>query len=143
MIIPRSISGDEKDEKIDKTKTAKIAERLAKESLVNFHIFKKFKYFLQKREKLLSMKRCSGYLKRPEILETVYSVEGGDGRRVHFKQISLQDPDDQADMLVSGLETEGSKREIKDSLDMREDVIIRGESETTEYDLSTDDESLR
>ena len=54
----RSISGEEKDEKTDKTKTAKIAERLAK-----------------KREKLLSMKRCSGYLKRPEILETVYSVE--------------------------------------------------------------------
>ena len=25
------------------------------------------------------MKRCSGYLKRPEILETVYSVEGGLG----------------------------------------------------------------
>ena len=24
---------------------------------------------------MLSMKRCSGYLKRPEILETVYSVE--------------------------------------------------------------------
>ena len=54
----RSISGEEKEEKGDKTKTAKIAERLAK-----------------KREKLLSMKRCSGYLKRPEILETVYSVE--------------------------------------------------------------------
>ena len=58
MSFFRSISGEEKDEKIDKTKTAKIAERLAK-----------------KREKLLSMKRCSGYLKRPEILETVYSVE--------------------------------------------------------------------
>ena len=58
LIIFRSISGEEKDEKTDKTKTAKIAERLAK-----------------KREKLLSMKRCSGYLKRPEILETVYSVE--------------------------------------------------------------------
>ena len=32
----------------------------------------------------------------------------------------------------------------KDSLDMRDaDNIIRGESETTEYDFSTDDESLR
>ena len=58
LIFQRSISGEEKEDKGDKTKTAKIAERLAK-----------------KREKLLSMKRCSGYLKRPEILETVYSVE--------------------------------------------------------------------
>ena len=58
IVFSRSISGEEKEEKPDKTKTAKIAERLAK-----------------KREKLLSMKRCSGYLKRPEILETVYSVE--------------------------------------------------------------------
>ena len=32
----------------------------------------------------------------------------------------------------------------KDSLDMRDaDNIVRGESETTEYDFSTDDESLR
>lgn len=89
------------------------------------------------------MKRCSGYLKRPEILETVYSVEGGAERRNNFKEIIVQDPDDQGDVVVSGLETEGSKKEIKDSLDMREEVIIRGESETTEYDLSTDDESLR
>ena len=76
------------------------------------------------------MKRCSGYLKRPEILETVYSVE---------------DPDDTGDMVASGVvrESEGEKREMKESVDMREDIIIRGESETTEYDFSTDDESLR
>ena len=59
------------------------------------------------------------------------------------EHIILQDPDDAGDNVDPGLDTEGSKREIKDSLDMREDVIIRGESETTEYDLSTDDESLR
>ena len=38
---------------------------------------------------------------------------------------------------------EKEKKEAKDSLDMRDDNIIRGESETTEYDFSTDDESLR
>jgi hypothetical protein len=30
---------------------------------------------ISNRQKLLSMKRYSGFLKRPEILETVYSVE--------------------------------------------------------------------
>ena len=33
----------------------------------------------KKRQKLMSMKRYSGLLKRPEILETVYSVESEDG----------------------------------------------------------------
>ena len=48
-------------------------------------------------------------------------------------------------MVASGVvrESDGEKREMKESLDMREDIIIRGESETTEYDFSTDDESLR
>ena len=31
----------------------------------------------------------------------------------------------------------------EDSMEMREDSFVRGESETTEYDISTDDESLR
>ena len=35
----------------------------------------------RKRERLLSLKRYSGLLKRPEILETVYSVESEDGER--------------------------------------------------------------
>jgi hypothetical protein len=30
---------------------------------------------ISNRQKLLAMKRYSGFLKRPEILETVYSVE--------------------------------------------------------------------
>ena len=55
----------------------------------------------------------------------------------------MQDPDDAGDIVAPRMESEGGKRETKDSLDMREDVIIRGESETTEYDFSTDDESLR
>lgn len=68
----------------------------------------------------------------------------------------FQDPDDAGDHQVKLGETkekgevgkkssteEKEKKETKDSLDMRDDNIIRGESETTEYDFSTDDESLR
>ena len=71
--------------------------------------------------------------------------------------ILSQDPDDAGDTQVKLGESggvEGRERgEVvkqnmgdreKDSLDMRDaDNIIRGESETTEYDFSTDDESLR
>jgi hypothetical protein len=39
----------------------------------------KFDRRAENREKLMSMKRYSGFLKRPEILETVYSVESEDG----------------------------------------------------------------
>ena len=71
--------------------------------------------------------------------------------------IPSQDPDDAGDTQVKLGESRGAEgrergetvkqntgdRE-KDSLDMRDaDNIIRGESETTEYDFSTDDESLR
>ena len=117
-VFSRSISDNEEKEK---TKNSKMAERLAK-----------------KREKLLSMKRYSGFLKGPEILETVYSVE---------------DPDDAGDHHIKMGEaaSEGEKNENQlnietrkeDSLEIREDNIFRGESETTEYDGSTDDESLR
>ena len=68
-----------------------------------------------------------------------------------------QDPDDAGDTQVKlgesgGLEGRERREAVKqntgdrekDSLDMRDaDNIIRGESETTEYDFSTDDESLR
>lgn len=39
----------------------------------------------RKRQKLLSMKRYSSLLKRPEILETVYSVESEDGNEQGVK----------------------------------------------------------
>ena len=61
--------------------------------------------------------------------------------------LTTQDPDDAGDNQVKLGESRSSdekeKKEAKDSLDMRDDNIIRGESETTEYDFSTDDESLR
>lgn len=112
-----------KNEDKEKAKNCKMAERLAK-----------------KREKLLSMKRYSGFLKRPEILETVYSVE---------------DPDDAGDIQTlqgeNASELEKSETENlnsieakkEDSIETRDDNMFRGESETTEYDISTDDESLR
>lgn len=41
---------------------------------------------LSNRQKLMSLKRHSGYLKRPEILETVYSVEeDADGQLAHYQ----------------------------------------------------------
>ena len=120
LAFNRSISDNDDKEK---QKNMKVADRLAK-----------------KREKLLSMKRYSGFLKRPEILETVYSVE---------------DPDDTGDNHVENCEANADieKSEIdnqqslearkEESLEIREDGMFRGESETTEYDGSTDDESLR
>merc|ERR1711874_746909 len=72
--------------------------------------------------------------------ETVYSVE---------------DPDDAGDNLIeqgeAASEVEKSETENlnsiearkEDSIETRDDNMFRGESETTEYDVSTDDESLR
>ena len=56
----------------------------------------------------------------------------------HPTQLFSQDPDEVGDTLVSG--HEGERQDTRE--EVRED-IIRGESETTEYDFSTDDESLR
>ena len=53
-------------------------------------------------------------------------------------QLFSQDPDEVGDTLVSG--HQGERQDTRE--EVRED-IIRGESETTEYDFSTDDESLR
>ena len=68
-----------------------------------------------------------------------------------FEIFAPQDPDDAGDTQVKlgesgGCEARGRREaeKEKDSLDMRDaDNIVRGESETTEYDFSTDDESLR
>ena len=116
----RSISDN--DEK-EKTKTAKMTDRLAK-----------------KREKLLSMKRYSGFLKRPEILETVYSVEDPDDAGDHHVKMGEAANEAEKSETERQLSNEAKK---EDSLEIREDNIFRGESETTEYDGSTDDESLR
>ena len=84
------------------------------------------------REKLMSMKRYSGFLKRPEILETVYSVEedgteggkptDGENSKPAVKEITKVDTDD--------------------TVETKDEETKRHESETTEYDYSTDDESL-
>ena len=51
---------------------------------------------LSNRQKLLSLKRHSGYLKRPEILETVYSVEEDcDGLQQHQQQQQQQQQEQQ------------------------------------------------
>jgi len=121
-VFNRSISDNEEKEK-ERTKTAKMSDRLAK-----------------KREKLLSMKRYSGFLKRPEILETVYSVEDPDDAGDHHVKMG-ESVNDVEKSETHQLLTSESKKE--DSLEIREDNIFRGESETTEYDGSTDDESLR
>ena len=119
------------------------------------------------REKLLAMKRYSGFLKRPEILETVYrwviSSSPASSSSSSFSSSSLspfsyllllllflfllllflllllllllasvEDPEDQG----IGQEEEGKELQ-------GEETIRRRESETTEYDYSTDDESLR
>ena len=59
-------------------------------------------------------------------------------------QLSPQDPDEVGDTLVSGQQGgKGSQGERQDTREEVREDIIRGESETTEYDFSTDDESLR
>ena len=114
------------NEEKDKTRNSKMTERLAK-----------------KREKLLSMKRYSGFLKRPEILETVYSVEDPDD--AGDNHIKLGESATETEKKPNEIETQSSNETKKeDSLEIREqDSMTRGESETTEYDISTDDESLR
>ena len=119
-VFSRSISDNEEKEK---TKNSKMADRLAK-----------------KREKLLSMKRYSGFLKRPEILETVYSVEDPDDAGDHHIRMGEAARDVEKTETPHQLSLETKK---EDSLEIREENIFRGESETTEYDGSTDDESLR
>ena len=82
------------------------------------------------REKLMSMKRYSGFLKRPEILETVYSVE--------------EDGTDTGKLAEGDIYKPAEKDIVKeDTIDTKDEDPERRESETTEYDYSTDDESLR
>ena len=59
-------------------------------------------------------------------------------------QLFSQDPDEVGDTLISGQqEGRGGEGERQDTREEVREDIIRGESETTEYDFSTDDESLR
>ena len=89
----------------------------------------------KKRQKLMSMKRYSGLLKRPEILETVYSVESEDGAEAG-----------KADKAEGGAAVE---EEVSTSIDKEVSArprlmfMKRMESESASYDWSTDSESLR
>ena len=78
----------------------------------------------------MSMKRYSGFLKRPEILETVYSVE--------------EDGTDTGKPAEGDIYKPAEKDIVKvDTIDTKDEDTERRESETTEYDYSTDDESIR
>merc|ERR1712098_397023 len=85
------------------------------------------------------MKRYSSLLKRPEILETVYSVESEDGNEggkneEKKEEASKEDIDnDEAD--DTSKDTSSNRRKLVQ--------MKRMESETTSYDWSTDSESLR
>ena len=117
--LMRSTSDNEEKEKLKNN--IKMTERLAK-----------------KREKLLSMKRYSGYLKRPEILETVYSVEDpDDAGDNHIKMEEVIASNDKSKQE----KTDSVETRKEDSLEIKEDHMFRSESGTTEYE--TDDESLR
>ena len=84
------------------------------------------------RQKLLLLKRHhSGYLKRPEILETVYSVEE-DGEQQQQQQLEQQ-PKEDAKRRESSVSLAGIFRKRLDS-----DLTT-----TTGSDCSTDDESTR
>jgi len=90
------------------------------------------------REKLLSMKRYSGFLKRPEILETVYSVEEKDGEEGEkVKEKENEEVEKEETLIENGIAAEEEEEKNSD------EKVPRRESETTEYDCSTDDDSLR
>ena len=112
---------------------------------------------IKNREKLMAMKRYSGFLKRPEILgswkcgscqelrsvfssETVYSVEEEEP-----KQKSEEKNDEETANTKDG--NEGRQEDEEDGKPPENEVstVKKDEmSETTEYDCSTDDsESLR
>ena len=96
----------------------------------------KFDRRAKNREKLMSMKRYSGFLKRPEILETVYSVESEDGNEGGKPVEEIQE---------KNIETIKKQEDIKEEVRprMKLAMIRRRESEGTEYSCSTDSESLR
>ena len=82
----------------------------------------------------MSMKRYSGLLKRPEILETVYSVESEDGAEAG-----------KADKAEGGAAVEEVSTSIDKEVSARPRLMFmkRMESESASYDWSTDSESLR
>ena len=82
----------------------------------------------------MSMKRYSGLLKRPEILETVYSVESEDGGEANKTEKANEKNEVEEDTASIDKEVCPKPRLM---------YMKRMESETTSYDWSTDSESLR
>ena len=82
----------------------------------------------------MSMKRHSGLLKRPEILETVYSVESEDGVEASKIEKASEEAEVEEDTTSIDKEVCAKPRLMH---------MKRMESETTSYDWSTDSESLR
>ena len=82
----------------------------------------------------MSMKRYSGLLKRPEILETVYSVESEDGVEANKAEKASEENEVEEDATSIDKEVSAKPRLM---------YMKRMESETTSYDWSTDSESLR
>lgn len=95
----------------------------------------KFNRRAKNREKLMSMKRYSCFLKRPEILETVYSVESEDGNDGKSGEGSQEKNNDQ----IESKDIQEKEEKSRMSLAM----IKKQESETTEYSCSTDSESIQ
>ena len=82
----------------------------------------------------MSMKRYSGLLKRPEILETVYSVESEDGGEANKTEKANEKNEVEEDTASIDKEVCPKPRLM---------YMKRMESETASYDWSTDSESLR
>ena len=94
----------------------------------------------------MSMKRYSGLLKRPEILETVYSVESEDGT-----EAGKADKAEEDTINTNTSTNTNDNKTVTTDCSLEQEVcprprlmfMKRMESETTSYDWSTDSESLR
>ena len=92
------------------------------------------------------MKRYSGLLKRPEILETVYSVESEDGA-----EAGKADKVEEDNTNTNATTNTNDNNNVTTNSSLEQEVcprprlmfMKRMESETTSYDWSTDSESLR
>ena len=92
----------------------------------------------------MSMKRYSGLLKRPEILETVYSVESEDGAEAG-KADKVEEDNTNTNASTNTNDTVTTNSSLEQEVCPRPRLMFmkRMESETTSYDWSTDSESLR
>ena len=88
------------------------------------------------------MKRYSSFLKRPEILETVYSVESEDGNE-GGKNEEKKEETNEAGTNDNDNNDDDTSKDINSNKKPKLVQMKRMESETTSFDWSTDSESLR